>query len=212
MPKGTPSIVQQSGLAATNTRIDWRESIVTPTQSAAAANLIVTISDQPLRHRSFDQLINSIARDHGHDEAVEIFERETCSDHREATMNPTLYLCGPINGCTDHEAKDWREGVKSAWAGSCIDPMKRDYRGKELESFREIVELDKIDVARCDVVLVNYDKPSVGTSMEILFAWQIGKMVVTVARSDAVISPWLRYHSHHIAPSFVDALAFIGAA
>jgi nucleoside 2-deoxyribosyltransferase len=124
-----------------------------------------------------------------------------------------IYLCGPINGCTDEECRDWREWVKvngpAAWR--YIDPMARDYRGREAEAYREIVELDKIDVASVDVVLVNYDKPSVGTSMEVLFAWQLGKRVVVVCRPDAVISPWLRYHAHHIESSFADALAHLQA-
>ena len=95
----------------------------------------------------------------------------------------TIYLCGPINGCTDEEANDWRTAVKASWSGDCLDPKRRDYRGKEAEAFREIVELDKIDVASSDVILVNYDKPSVGTSMEVLYAWQIGKPVIVVCRS-----------------------------
>ncbi|RYG85081.1 MAG: hypothetical protein EON59_12960 [Alphaproteobacteria bacterium] len=127
-------------------------------------------------------------------------------------MTKTIYLCGPINGCTDEECKDWRAYVASKWQGRCIDPMVRDYRGREAEAFREIVELDKIDVAQSDVILVNYDKPSVGTSMEILYAWQLGKLVVVVCSADAVISPWLRYHSHRLEYSFDAALAFLGAA
>jgi len=124
-----------------------------------------------------------------------------------------IYLCGPINGCTDEECKDWRQYVKSAGPSDWlyVDPMARDYRGRELEAYREIVELDKIDVASVDVVLVNYDKPSVGTSMEILFAWQLGKKVVTVCRPDAVISPWLRYHSHGVFHSFDAAMAALQA-
>lgn len=121
-----------------------------------------------------------------------------------------IYLCGPINGCSDEECKDWREYVKAAVGHTiCIDPMRRDYRGREAEAFREIVELDKIDVARSSVILVNYDKPSVGTSMEVLFAWQIGKPVIVVCRPDAIISPWLRYHSHAIVNSFDDAVQWI---
>lgn len=118
-----------------------------------------------------------------------------------------LYLCGPINGCTDGECKDWREYVETLWPGACVDPMRRDYRGKEAENYREIVELDKIDVAGCDCILVNYDKPSVGTSMEVLFAWQLGKPVIVVCKPDTIISPWLRYHSHAIVSTFRDAVA-----
>ena len=43
--------------------------------------------------------------------------------------NIKVYLCGPINGCTDTEAKNWREAVKEHFPAS-VDPMKRDYRGK----------------------------------------------------------------------------------
>lgn len=116
-----------------------------------------------------------------------------------------VYLCGPINGCTDEECKDWREYVKSKIPNT-IDPMRRDYRGKEATAYREIVELDKIDVASCDVLLVNYDKPSVGTSMEVLYAWERGKQVIVVCRKDTNLSPWMRYHAHKIVHSFDEAL------
>jgi nucleoside 2-deoxyribosyltransferase len=119
-----------------------------------------------------------------------------------------IYLCGPINGCTDEECKDWRELVKTKCADT-IDPMRRDYRGKEDESVKQIVELDKIDITNFDVVLVNYDKPSVGTSMEILYAFERGKFVVIVADHGTRISPWLRYHSHAIVGSFGAAIRFI---
>jgi len=120
----------------------------------------------------------------------------------------TIYLCGPINACTDEECKDWREAVKAKWPNA-IDPMRRDYRGKEDESVKQIVELDKIDIMNCDVVLVNYDKPSVGTSMEILYAFERGKFVVIVSDHGTRISPWLRYHSHAIVGSFAAAFRFI---
>ena len=116
-----------------------------------------------------------------------------------------VYLCGPINGCTDAEANDWRTAVKAHFPES-IDPMVRDYRGKEATNYREIVDLDKRDVRAADVVLVNYDKPSVGTSMEVFYGWSIGKPVVVWCRSDAVLSPWLRYHSTAIAHSMTEVL------
>src|SRR5258707_4663776 len=40
----------------------------------------------------------------------------------------------------------------------------------------EIVENDKADIDKSDVLLVNYVKPSVGTSMEILWAWLAHKI------------------------------------
>lgn len=119
----------------------------------------------------------------------------------------TLYLCGPINGCTDEQASGWREYVKSIWPEETLDPMRRDYRGKEATAYRDIVELDKIDIQRCDALLVSYDKPSVGTSMEVLFAWQIGKPIVVVSNPDTIISPWLRYHAHRIVSTYEQGVA-----
>ncbi len=119
-----------------------------------------------------------------------------------------VYLCGPINGCTDEECRDWREMAKLHLPDT-LDPMRRDYRGKEQDSVREIVELDKIDVTNSDVILVNFDKPSVGTSMELLYAWERGKMVVVVHKAGVVLSPWLVYHSHYRFTSFDEALTFI---
>lgn len=117
-----------------------------------------------------------------------------------------VYLCGPINGCTDSECKDWREYAKRHLHDT-IDPMKRDYRGREAESYREIVELDKLDVKACDIVLANCPKPSVGTSMEILLAWQLGRPVVAVV--EGPVSPWLRYHATKICGSAREAVEWI---
>jgi len=118
----------------------------------------------------------------------------------------TVYLCGPINGCTDAECNDWRSFAKEqCW--KTIDPMKRDYRGREAESYREIVELDKLDVRACDVVLANCPKPSVGTSMEIFYAWQIGRPVVAVVEGS--VSPWLRYHATKICSTVKEACEWI---
>lgn len=123
---------------------------------------------------------------------------------------PIVYLAGPINNCTDSECKDWRkELITTVQDMIFFDPMTRDYRGKEDESVAEIVEKDKADIDASDVLLVKYDKPSVGTSMEVLYAWERDKQVVIVADSATKISPWLRYHSHKIVSSFSDALQFI---
>lgn len=122
--------------------------------------------------------------------------------------DPVIYLCGPINGCTDEECNDWRSLVKQLWGDRCLDPMVRDYRGKEAESYREIVELDKLDIRRADIVMVSYSKPSVGTSMEVFYAWTLGKPVVVVCSPDATISPWLRYHATALVHSYADAVTW----
>jgi nucleoside 2-deoxyribosyltransferase len=90
-----------------------------------------------------------------------------------------------------------------------LDPMRRDYRGREDNSVTAIVELDKLDILQCDALLVNYDKPSVGTSMEILFAWERNIKVIVVAANETKVSPWLRYHSTAIVKTFSEAFELL---
>jgi nucleoside 2-deoxyribosyltransferase len=111
-----------------------------------------------------------------------------------------IYLSGPIFQCSDTECRDWREFAKRHLFYDTCDPMDRDYRGREESDVylpREIVEVDKHDIDGCDVILVNYSKPSVGTSMEILYGWERGKIIVLVSALDSLLSPWLRYHAHY---------------
>lgn len=120
----------------------------------------------------------------------------------------TIYLCGPINGRTDADCRNWREAVKDMWHGECLDPMRRDYRGRELEPgiAAEIVAGDKEDIAASDALLVFYDKPSVGTSMEVYMAHQDGKPVVIVDASDKPLSPWLTHHCTAVTRSLDEAV------
>jgi nucleoside 2-deoxyribosyltransferase len=76
----------------------------------------------------------------------------------------------------------------------------------------EIVENDKIDIDASDVVLVMYDKPSIGTSMEILYAWERGKRIVIVCRPETRLSPWLIYHSHGVEHSLAAACEVLASS
>jgi hypothetical protein len=78
--------------------------------------------------------------------------------------------------------------------------MDRDYRGREMEPgiAAAIVENDKADIDRCDLLLMNCPKPSVGTSMEVLYGWENSKRVVVIIPGEGIPSPWLVYHSHAI--------------
>lgn len=113
-----------------------------------------------------------------------------------------VYLAGPINGCTDEEAHGWRDELKpllEAAGHEWVDPMRRDYRGREMEPgiAKEIVEGDILDIIDCDAVLAMCPKPSVGTSMEIFFAHrELALPVVVVVPDDGRDpSPWLVVHS-----------------
>jgi len=107
-----------------------------------------------------------------------------------------IYLAGGIFNRSDAGAKDWREKAKSSLHHECLDPMRRDYRGCEHLNYQFIVEQDKREIDECDALLVHFSHPSVGTSMEILYAWERQKKVYLVNASDKPLSPWLLYHSH----------------
>jgi nucleoside 2-deoxyribosyltransferase len=123
-----------------------------------------------------------------------------------------FYLGGPINGCTDNEAHGWRERVKVILSGAghqWVDPMDRDYRGREMEPgiAAAIVENDKADIDTCDILLMNCPKPSVGTSMEVFYGWSIGKRVIAVVPPEGEPSPWLVYHTHTITRESITMMA-----
>lgn len=119
---------------------------------------------------------------------------------------PTIYLCGAINGCTDSEAKDWREKVKRqlGYSYQFLDPMRRDYRGREDDCVDEIVYGDYADIAQSDIILAAADRPSWGTAMEIHHAFGIGKRVISVC--EGRVSPWLRKHSTTVMPALDVAI------
>ena len=116
-----------------------------------------------------------------------------------------IYLAGPINGCTDEQANGWRSQVK-ALHPDCLDPMARDYRGKEAENVGTIVEGDKRDIDECDAMIVYFEKPSVGTSMEVLYGWENKKPIALVNVSNRPLSPWLKYHSSYICRDIAEAI------
>lgn len=104
------------------------------------------------------------------------------------------YLCGGINGLNDSDCRDWREIAKVLLKTETLDPMRRDYRGCEDDSVEDIVKGDLKDIAECDFVLVNAVRPSWGTAMEIVYAFQQGKRITAFVGTSR-ISPWLRYHA-----------------
>jgi nucleoside 2-deoxyribosyltransferase len=120
-----------------------------------------------------------------------------------------VYLAGPIAGCTDEQCNGWRNTV-TAMLGeeNVLNPMRRDYRGFDVAPPAEIVEQDKADIDASTCVLVYYEQPSVGTSMEVLYAWERGKPVVIVTEQQ-YLSPWLVYHAAHIVRSLGEAVWLI---
>lgn len=121
-----------------------------------------------------------------------------------------LYLAGPINGLVDDECTVWREKIKEALGSQfeMLDPMRRDYRGKEDVAYKEIVQGDIQDINDCDVFLANAWKASWGTGMEVFYATSVNKYVVIVC-PDKYPSPWLLHHSDVIFRGLDDAITFL---
>lgn len=121
----------------------------------------------------------------------------------------TIYLAGGIFGLTDAQCNDWRDKVMKELAGlyKFRNPMVRNYRGKELDPgiVEEIVTLDKKDIRESDIVLVMAQTPSWGTAMEILYAYENGKDVISIVQQGRV-SPWVIYHSNSLFLSLDEAL------
>lgn len=82
-----------------------------------------------------------------------------------------------------------------------VDPMRRDYRGIEDNNSKAIKKNDLEDINNSDLLIVNATRPSWGTAMEMVYAWQAHKYIVEGAR----VSPWLREHTNEIVQS-VDYL------
>ena len=121
-----------------------------------------------------------------------------------------VYLCGGIAGLSDDECRGWRQRAKDMLSPICVtlDPMRRDYRGREASRFKEVVEGDLSDIGRSDAVLANVCRPSWGTAMEIVIAKRGGTPVVAFGAGDNP-SPWLLYHAAQLAPGLPQACAAI---
>jgi nucleoside 2-deoxyribosyltransferase len=124
-----------------------------------------------------------------------------------------IYLCGPIMDADPTAAKDWRTRAKERLAGRFIllDPMRRNFRDREIDSANEIVEFDLQDIRDADLLLVNYCKPSIGTSMESFYAsYHLGKFVIAFSPLNfADASPWMIRFCTKILPNLEAALTYI---
>ena len=124
-----------------------------------------------------------------------------------------IYLSGPIMDEHAGAAREWRESAKLLLGNSfqLLDPMRRKFVDRQVDSANEIVEFDLQDVRDADIVLVNYSKPSIGTSMEVFYAaHDLGRFVV--AFSDLEFkdcSPWMARYCTKILPSLEDAAEYI---
>jgi len=125
----------------------------------------------------------------------------------------TIYLCGPIMDESSGFAREWR-GIAAKKLGKSfilLNPMRRNFKDREVDSANEIVEFDLQDIRNADILLVNYSKPSIGTAMEVFYAANnLQKFVVAFSPFDFKnSSPWMVRYCTKILPSLDLAAAYI---
>ena len=125
----------------------------------------------------------------------------------------TVYLSGPIMDEVEGTAREWRETAKTLLKDRfrLLDPMRRKFVDRQVDSANEIVEFDLQDVRNSDIILVNYNRASIGTSMEVFYAaHDQGKFVVAFSPLEYKdCSPWMARFCTKILPSLEDAVEYI---
>ena len=128
-------------------------------------------------------------------------------------LRKKIYLSGPIMDETHDDAKTWRELAKQSLCDHFIllDPMRRNFKDREVDSANEIVEFDLQDVRDADIILVNYNKPSIGTAMEVFYAaHDLGKFIVAFSPyTFKDCSPWMVKYCTKILPDLDASLDYI---
>ena len=126
-----------------------------------------------------------------------------------------IYLSGPIMDEHSGAAREWRETAKTLLGDGfkTLDPMRRKFVDRQVDSANEIVEFDLQDIRDADIILVNYNKASIGTSMEVFYAaHNLGKFVVAFSPFEyRDCSPWMARFCTKILPSLEDAVNYIQA-
>lgn len=136
--------------------------------------------------------------------------------------NPLVYLAGPIAGIPGTDALEWRS-VATLWLENrmieCLDPMRakdvlatpqristnfNDYAiSGPFFTAKGIMARDFADVKRCDALLVNLlgaKKPSLGTVMELAWAYLLQKPVVVAIEAEG--------NPHDLHPMLHEAMPF----
>ena len=128
-------------------------------------------------------------------------------------MKKKIYLCGPIMDEHEGQARAWRDRARKLLSRNFIllDPMRRNFKDREVDSANEIVEFDLQDIRDADIVLVNYNKNSIGTSMEVFYAsHNLKKFVVAFSPfSFKDSSPWMVRFCTKILPDLDLACRYI---
>lgn len=138
-----------------------------------------------------------------------------------------VYLAGPITGVSYGDATDWRGEFAKKFPSyiQAVSPMRGkrylshekmvqdSYEMHPLSSQKGITCRDRMDVMRCDLLLVNFlgaKKVSIGTVMEIAWADAWRKPIVLVMESENVHShAMVREVAGFIVPTIDEAATIV---
>lgn len=134
----------------------------------------------------------------------EVMETQVC---KLPSHSGAVYLSGPIVGQTYQQARfGWRKQVADSLSPGikALSPMRHEGHLAEIKNTIEantypdhffsgakvIVEKDRLDIEKCDIMLVNLlgaKKVSIGTMVEIGIAMTLGKKIVLVIEPSGTV-------------------------
>lgn len=141
-------------------------------------------------------------------------------------MKLKAYLCGPMTGQTMEQCSPWREEAAELLGDDfdCVSPLRgKEYLppgpldafanvdnevGAVLSGAKGILNRDRWDVSRCDVVFAYFHETaivSIGSVMEVAFAHVYQKPVVAVI-DERHMHPFMVEAVTHHCPDFETAI------
>jgi hypothetical protein len=132
----------------------------------------------------------------------------------------TVYLSGPMY-LGKEQATGWRDEIINYinfW--SCLFPGRPNFRvlnpcdrwlekGGELEAEGAfVVQMDKMEMAKADVFIVNATNPGWGTPIEQYIGWSTGKMIICFSDCDFP-SIWAWAHCHKMCRTHIEAAEWL---
>jgi len=92
-----------------------------------------------------------------------------------------------------------------------LNPLRGRESKETLPSGQLAVQRDKEDIRRCQIMLVDDTRPSasmIGTSMEVHYAWSLGKLVILFGDAHEP-DYWLDSHSDYRVTSLAAAVELL---
>lgn len=82
-------------------------------------------------------------------------------------------------------------------------------KGGELEAEGPfVIQMDKMEIAKSDVLIVDATNPGWGTPMEQYIAWSTGKMIICFSDCDFP-SIWAKAHCHKMCRTHIEAAEWL---